>query len=134
MAEKKKATFRKVEEGMILESEDGKTYAFGLPEIVEKMTGAEGKAGVSIKGIGGEIKGQQYTRVKYNWYIISGSPLPDQQMKELKEKITATSGTIVASLSNASSVDYMPKCRKCGTPLFIVGKGFKCQKCGEPTA
>jgi hypothetical protein len=38
--DKKKATFRKVEEGMILESQDGRTYAFGLPETVEKMTGA----------------------------------------------------------------------------------------------
>jgi len=118
---------------MILENEDGKTYAFGLPETVEKMTGADGKAGVSIKGIGGEVKGQQYSKVKYNWHIVSGSPLPYTEMEKLKDKITTTSGTVVASLSNASLIDSMPKCKKCGTPLFMVGEGFSCQKCGEPT-
>jgi len=130
---KKKATFRKVEEGMILEREDGKTYAVGLPETVEKMTGAEGGAGVSIMGIGGKVRGQQYSKVKYKWVIVSGSPLPHEEMKKADEDITATSGTIVASLSNASVFDTLPKCEKCGTPLLIVGEGFKCPKCGKPT-
>jgi hypothetical protein len=129
----KKATFRKVEEGMILESEDGKTYAFGFPQIIEKMTAGEGKGEVSIIGIGGKVKGQQYTKVEYNWHIISGSPLPQEQMNKIKEKITTTSGTVVASLSNASMIDFMSKCRKCGTPLFMIGEEYKCQKCGEPT-
>jgi len=118
---------------MILESEDGKTYAFGLPETVEKMTGAEGSGGVSIIGIGGKVKGQQYSKVKYKWHIVSGSPLPDEEMKKAKDNITATSGTVVVSLSNASLFDTMPKCRKCGTPLLIIGEGFNCQKCGEST-
>ena len=131
--QEKKATFRKVEDGMILLGDDGKTYAFGLPEVVEKMTAGEGKAGVSILGIGGKVTGQQYSKVKYNWHIVSGSPLPYTEMEKLRDKITTTSGTIVASLSNASSVDSMPKCEKCGAPLFIVGKGFSCQRCGKPT-
>ena len=118
---------------MILESEDGKTYAVGLPETVEKMTDAEGGAGVSIFGIGGKAKGQQYSKVKYKWLIVSGSPLPHEEMKKAEENITATSGTVVASLSNASVFDTLPRCKKCGTPLFIVGEGFRCQKCGEPT-
>ena len=33
---KKKATFRKIEDGMVFESEDGKALAVGLPEEVEK--------------------------------------------------------------------------------------------------
>jgi len=126
-------TFRKVEEGMILQSEDGKAYAFGLPETVEKMTGVGGKAGISIKGLGGEVKGEQYTKVKYNWQIVSGSPLPYAEMETVKGTIETSSGTAVASLTNASLVDSMPRCKKCGTPLFLVGEGFNCQKCGEPT-
>jgi hypothetical protein len=131
--ENQKSTFRKVEDGMILESEDGKTYAYGFPVVVEKMTGAEGKGGVSIKGIGGEVKGQHYSKVEYKWQIVSGSPLPQEEMSKLKDNIATTSGTVVVSMSNASLIDAMPKCRKCGTPLLIIGEGFKCQKCGEPT-
>jgi len=124
---KKEPTFRKIENGMIFTSED--KILVGLPTEVETKTSAGGK--VSI--LGGKAEGEKYTKVKYNWQVISGSPLPLEEMRKLAEKITTTSGTIVASLDNASSLGEMPKCRKCGTPLFIVGRGFKCQKCGEPT-
>lgn len=118
---------------MILQSEDGKAYALGLPMKVEKITGVAGKAGVSLRGVGGEVKGEQYTKVEYAWHIVTGSPLPYEELKKIKDTIETSSGTVAVSLSNASMVESMPKCRKCGTPLLLVGEGFKCQKCGEPT-
>ncbi len=124
---KKEPTFKKIENGMIFTSED--KIIVGFPTEVETKTSAGGKLSL----LGGKAEGEKYTKVKYNWQVISGSPLPKKEMEKLKETITTTSGTIVASLGNASSINAMPKCRKCGTPLFIVGQGFKCQKCGEPT-
>jgi len=124
---KKEPTFKKIENGMIFTSED--KIIVGFPTEVETRTTAGGKVTV----LGGKAGGQKYTKVKYDWQVISGSQLPKKEMEELKDTITSTSGTIVASLSNATVINAMPKCRKCGTPLFIVGEGFKCQKCGEPT-
>jgi len=126
--EKKEPTFTKIENGMIFTSED--KIMVGLPTQVETKTKAEG----ALSFLGGKAGGEKYTKVTYDWRVISGSPLPPSEMDKIQESITATSGTVVASLSNATiAAQNLPKCKKCGTPLFIVGKGFNCQKCGEPT-
>ena len=39
-----------------------KNYAFGLPDTDEEVTGADGKAGISIKGIGGEVQGNNISK------------------------------------------------------------------------
>jgi hypothetical protein len=119
---KKEPTFRKQENGMVFTSEN--MIAIGLPTEIETRTEAGG--GVSL--VGGKVKGEKYTKVKYDWRVISGSPLPPKEMKELKEPIEASSGTIVASLSNATVAPI--KCKKCG----YLNTGFSsfCSHCGEP--
>lgn len=124
---KKEPNFAKIENGMIFTLED--KIIVGFPTEVETKTSAGGKLSI----LGGKAEGEKYTRIKYNWQVISGSPLPGEEMLRLKETIATTSGTIVASLGNASSIDAIPKCRKCGTSLFLVGQEFKCPRCGEPT-
>jgi hypothetical protein len=59
---------------MVLESEDGEALAFGLPSEVEKMTAGEGKGGLTLRGIGGEVKGEKYSKVRYDWYIAPTNP------------------------------------------------------------
>ena len=124
---KKEPTFKKIKNGMIFSSEE--KIIVGLPTEVETKTSAGGKLSI----LGGNAKGEKYSKIKYDWQVISENPLPKEEMKELEYSISASSGTIVASLGNASSTYALRKCRKCGTPLLLVGKGFKCQKCGEPT-
>ena len=126
--EKKEPTFLKIENGMIFTSED--KIIVGFPTQIETKTKAAG----ALSFLGGKAGGEKYTKVTYDWRVISGSPLPRSEMDKIKESIAATSGTVVASLSNVIAAQSMAKCKKCGTPLFIVGAGFKCQKCGEPTA
>jgi len=113
---KKKATFRKIEEGMILETEDGEALAFGLPEEVEKKTEAGGKAGVGLKGIGGEAKGEKYSKVKYKWHILprKAKELTDEQVTTVSGSILADSGTIPTSYSSYTHSKEYKLCEKCG--------------------
>lgn len=139
---KKEPTFRKVENGLIFTSEYG--ISVGFPTEVEEMTQAEG--GVLFP-IGGKAKGAKYTKVKYNWQVISGSALPSDEMGKLKGLIAATSGTIVASLTNAVPVpasgaakltvtgearvvDITVLCKNCGASNLKSGKF--CSNCGNP--
>lgn len=108
---------------------DGEKVIVGFPTEVETRAAAGGR----LSFLGGDAKGEKYTKVKYDWKVISGSPLPKQEMEEYRDKITTSSGTLVSSITNVSSFDGMAKCRKCGTPIFLVGEGLNCQKCGTPT-
>lgn len=119
---KKEPTFRKIENGMIFSSDE--RIIVGLPTEIETRTEAGG--GVSI--IGGKAKGVKQVKVKYDWRVISGSPLPPKEMEELKEPIAASSGTIVASLSNATVAPI--KCKKCGH--LNLGFSSFCSHCGKP--
>ena len=60
---KKETTFRKVEDGMIYQTENGETIAFGLPREIETKTVGEGKGGLGVKGLSGEVAGERYKRV-----------------------------------------------------------------------
>jgi predicted nucleic-acid-binding Zn-ribbon protein len=118
---KKEPTFRKQENGMVFTSEN--MIAVGLPTEIETRTEAGG--GVSI--MGGKAKGVKEVKVKYDWRVISGSPLPPKEMEELKESIATSSHTIVASLDNATVAPV--KCKKCGNSNFY---GKFCSYCGNP--
>ena len=128
---KKKTTFRKVEEGMILETEDGEAFAFGLPEEVEKKTEAGGKAGLGLKGIGGEAKGEKYSRVKYKWHIVPGkvTKLTNEQITRMSSSIIKTSGTVPTSYTSYALVNQYKLCEKCGhsNPL----EANYCSECGN---
>ena len=124
---KKEKNVEKVENCITYKS--GDKVIVGFPTEVETKASAGGR----LSFLGGDAKGMKYTKVKYDWKVISGSPLPKQEMEELRETITTRSGTLIASMTNVSSVDGMAKCRKCGTSLYFVGEGFNCQKCGTPT-
>jgi hypothetical protein len=120
---KKEPTFRKIENGMVFTSEN--MILVGLPIEVE----TKGSAGGGISLIGGGAKGEKSTKVKYEWRVISGSPLPSSEMEELKESVAVTSNTIVASLGNAT-IAATVYCKKCRTPNPIYGKF--CSNCGNP--
>ena len=120
---KKEPTFRKEENGMIFTSDD--YIAIGLPTEVETRTSAGG--GISIRG--GKAEGEKYSKITYDWRVISGSPLPFNEMKKLRRQITITSGTVVASLDNATIVATV-NCKKCGTANLGFSKF--CSNCGNP--
>ena len=129
--EKKKATFRKIEDGMVFESEDGKTLAIGLPEEVEKLKSGEGKAGISMKLIGGEAKGESYSRVKYNWHILptKEEKLTKTQIENISGSIAIASGTVPVGYS--TYIPYMEYrfCEKCNTNNPKEAK--YCLNCGS---
>lgn len=118
---KREPIFRKIENGMIFIS--GDEVLVGLPTEVETKTSAEG--GISV--LKGKAAGEKYSKVKYAWYVISGNPLPIDRIKELKESIAITSGTIVASLDNAAAATVI--CKKCGA--LNLGSGKFCSNCGN---
>jgi hypothetical protein len=120
---KKEPTFRKIENGMIFTSEG--SILVGLPTEVETKGSA---GGAVLFPIAGKAKGEKYSKIKYDWRVISGSPLPLQEMEVLKEPIAATSGTIVASLSNATIAPIA--CGKCGN--LNLGNSKFCSNCGKP--
>jgi predicted RNA-binding Zn-ribbon protein involved in translation (DUF1610 family) len=141
---KEEPTFYKIENGMVFKSKD--RTLVGLPTEVEEMTLAEGAV---VLPIAGKAKGAKYTKVKYHWHVISGSPLPLNEMEELKKSIATTSGTIVASLDNAvpfpapafgnvgigvvgnaRAVEVTVLCKKCGASNLKSGKF--CSNCGHP--
>jgi len=113
----KQTTFKKVENGMIFQTEDGETIAVGLPSEVEELTAGEGKAGVSLKGLGGEVKGERYRRTKYDWYFLSQRPIPPNEMEDLSKTIMNASGTIPSSLavSVPVQVPFRKVCPECRT-------------------
>jgi hypothetical protein len=119
---KKEPIFRKQENGMILTAEN--MIAVGLPTEVETMD--MGKGAIMLP-FGGKAEGKKYTKVKYDWHVISGSPLPSKEMEELKDPIATSSGTSVVNLANV--VAASSKCNKCGH-LNLYGNF--CSNCGNP--
>ena len=127
---KKKATFRKIEDGMILESEDGRALAFGFPNEVEKRIEGEGKAGISLKGIGGEGKGEKYSRIKYNWHILptEEKEFTEKEVNAFSESIPSASGTFPVTYSTYVHSKAYKACEKCGASNPIEAK--YCLNCG----
>ena len=119
---KKEPVFRRQENGMIMTAEN--MIAVGLPTEVETMDMGKGAI---VLPFGGKAEGKKYTKVKYDWRVISGSPLPPKKIEELIEPIATSSNTIVASLDNATILPV--KCKKCGN-LNLYGKF--CSNCGNP--
>ena len=128
---KKKIVFRKIEEGMVLESEDGEALAFGLPSEVELMTSGEGKGGVTWKGIGGEVKGEKYSKVKYDWTVIQKTEkkITKEQINDFKESITTGSGTVAITMATAQYTEQIKFCEKCNTTNPQEAK--YCLNCGS---
>lgn len=131
---KKKPTFRRIEDGMVFETEDGEIIAVGFPTEVEKKTAGEGKVKLGLGGVGGEGGGEKYSKVKYNWHYLTGSPLHPEQMRELDEQITSVSGTVVAGSYNSSPSGLLEEstieCNKC---KYLNPKSNEfCSNCGNP--
>jgi len=127
---KKKPSFRKIEDGMVFESEDGEVVAVGFPTEVEKKTMGEGGVKVGAGGVGGEAGAERYSRIKYDWRYLSGSPLSPEKKKEYDEQIATASGTIVADSANLTPLNVDVKvCENCGYKN-LNPKGF-CSSCGK---
>jgi len=52
---KKKGTFHKIENGMILTDDEGEIIAVGLPKKVRTMIGGKVGAKIALREIGGEL-------------------------------------------------------------------------------
>jgi len=127
---KKKSSFRKIEDGMVFESEDGKVLAVGFPIEVEKKTAGEGGVKVGLGGVDGKGGAERYSKIKYDWHYLSGSPLPPEKKKEYDEQIATASGTIVADSANLTTMNVDVKiCKKCGY-VNLNPKDF-CSSCGN---
>ena len=119
---KKDPKFEKMENGLIFTSE-GNLFV-GLPTEIETKVTGEGE--VSIFKGGGSAGAEKYSKVKYDWRVITGSPLLPTEMNTLKDKIATTSGTVVTSLYNVVSPSNV--CKKCG--LIVSPNSKFCSNCG----
>jgi ribosomal protein L37E len=120
----KEPKFVKMEDGLIFSSE-GKILV-GLPTEIE--TKVIGGGDFSLIKAGGSAGAEKYSKVKYDWQVISGSPLPQKEMETLKQTVTSMSGTYVASFNNVISSTNI--CKKCG--VTILAKANFCSNCGFP--
>lgn len=128
---KKKTTFRKKEDGLVLESDDGKTLAVGLPIEVERVKSGEGKAGIFKTGIGGEAKGESYLHVKYKWHLLptEKEELTEKQIENISADIATTSGTVPVGYTTYELSREYKVCDKCGTSNPV--KARYCLNCGS---
>lgn len=124
---KKKTTFRKIEDGMIYQTENGEALAVGVPREVETLTAGEGKGGVSIKGVKGEVKGERYRRVLYDWHF--SAPLIAEEVSEWADAVTDASGTCVDSVQTSIPFQTLNFCPNCNHSNSISAK--YCNECGQ---
>ena len=125
---KKKTTFRKIEDGMIYQTEDGETIAYGLPSEIETRTVGEGKGGLGIKGVVGEVAGERYKRVAMDWHFV-GRPLTPEEVTDYSDAVTDISGTISCNVHTSVPYQSFNFCPKCGHSTSTSAK--YCNQCGQ---
>jgi len=137
-----KSEDRKENEPSFKEIAKGKLYNVRFPgknvTWIDLRSEAQKKVGVSAKDLGVEYgKGEKFDQLVFvsDEYFRNATPYEVwKETEKIKRIVTNLSGSAnVAVISSRFVPSDMPKCKKCGTPLFIVGEGFNCQKCGEST-
>jgi hypothetical protein len=135
--EKRKKTRPKYEE-----IARGKVYNVQFPDRnftwIDLRSEEKKKFALSGKDLGGEYKREgKFDQLVFvsDQYFRGATPFEVwKEAERIKRAVTQLSGSAdVAVMTSSSIYANMPTCKKCGTPLFIVGEGFRCQKCGEPT-
>lgn len=120
----------------------GKVYNVKFPKNnftwIDMRSEEQKKAQLSLKDLGGEYsKGGKYDQlvIVSDKYLRNAKPYDVwRQISEVRTKVEQMSGSAgIAFVSSSPIVLDMPNCKKCGTPLFIVGEGYNCPKCGTPT-
>ena len=124
---KKKTTFIKIEDGMIYQTENGEVLAVGVPKEVETLTAGEGKGGLSIKGVTGEVKGERYRRVAYDWHF--SVPLEAEEVGEWADAVSDASGACVDSVQTSVPYQSFNFCPNCSHSISTSAK--YCEKCGQ---
>ena len=115
--------------------------AYSFPE--EKKTNTKAAVDAGLKGA--KVEGEQDKAIKGSWDAVVKTEthgyLPLETWKKVAEQVSSTITVATGSTVNPTDINvYMsapistlPQCKKCGTPLFIIGGGIKCPKCGNPT-
>ena len=91
--EKKKPIFEKVDDGIIFRSDDGTVTAYGLPTEIETKIAGKGKGSLSLKGGEGEVGGEHYKKVAYEWYFEADRDLTPREVSEYSDSVAYASGT-----------------------------------------
>jgi len=139
----RKSPRKKKTEPKYKEIAKGKVYNVEFPDLnftwIDLRSENKKKIQLSVKDLGGAYS----TSGKYDQlalvsdrYFQNVKPYEVWEMVErIKQTVTNLSGSVeVAVASNSSPLlADLPRCRKCETPLFLVGADFKCPKCGGPT-
>lgn len=133
---------KKKDEPKFTEIAKGKVYNVGFPDRnftwIDLRSEEQKKVALSGKDLGFEYdKGGKFDQLILvsDEYFRGARPYEVwREVAKMKEIVTNKSGSVnVAVASSNIILSDMSTCKKCGTPLLIVGEGFKCQKCGEPT-
>ncbi|MFZ0965467.1 MAG: hypothetical protein WAN82_02440 [Candidatus Bathyarchaeia archaeon] len=133
---------KKKDEPKFKEIAKGKVYNVGFPDRnftwIDLRSEEQKKVALSAKDLGVEYnKGGKFDQLILvsDGYFHGAKPYEVfQEVERMKAIVTNRSGSadVAVMSSNLITLD-MSKCKKCGTPLFLVGEDFKCPKCGEPT-
>jgi hypothetical protein len=127
---KKEPPFKKVENGMIYQTEDGKVVAVGLPTQIEELKAGEGKAIITMLGEKGEAKGAHYVKTNYDWKFVSDKYLTPGEVQTYGKEVADLSGTVPVTLSSSMIVNpplnkTCPKCQTLNPPTNTY-----CGNCG----
>jgi len=120
----------------------GKLYNVKFPDKnftwIDLRSEEQKKIQLSAKDLGGEYekagKFDQLILVSDEYFHGATPYQVWQETEKMKQVVAKQSGSMdVAVVSSHVVLSELPKCKTCGTPLFITGEGYNCQKCGKPT-
>ena len=112
---------------MIYQTENGEALAVGVPKEIETLTAGEGKGGLSIKGVTGEVMGERYRRVVYDWHF--SMPLKEEELGDWADAVAEASGACVDSVQTSipfQTFNFCPKCRHSNP-----NSARYCNRCGQ---
>ncbi len=113
---------------MIYQTENGETLAFGLPSEIETKTVGEGKGGLGIKGVVGEVAGERYKKVIMDWHFV-GRQLTSGEVTDYSDAVTETSGTDICYAHTSIPHQSFNFCQNCGHSNSTSAR--YCEQCGQ---
>ena len=113
---------------MIYQTENGETIAFGLPREIETKTVGEGKGGLGVKGLSGEVAGERYKRVAMDWHFV-GPPSTPGEVGEWADSVAEASGACVDSVQTSIPYQTLNFCPNCNHSNPISAR--YCNDCGQ---
>ncbi len=128
--EKKKPIFEKVDDGIILRSVDGAITAYGLPTEIETKIAGKGKGSITLTGGKGEVGGEHYKKVSYDWIFEANRILTPGEVFEYSNSVTDVSGTMSCHVHTVQIEESYTFCQ-CGYAYDPNDSyAIYCSKCG----